>query len=73
MSANFTYSIDINSGIGFNPRARDERERVAVRLLAMAACFNPRARDERECQRSRYLKCVHCFNPRARDERELIS
>ena len=35
-------------GRGFNPRARDGRERSTPIFAGLAACFNPRARDGRE-------------------------
>ena len=33
---------------GFNPRARDGRERARYSFAELSRCFNPRARDGRE-------------------------
>jgi len=34
--------------LGFNPRARDEREKNSTQNYDQSDSFNPRARDERE-------------------------
>ena len=53
----------------FNPRAREERDRMRIRGLP-SAMFQPtrsrRARRERSCGPRR----SNCFNPRAREERD---
>ena len=55
---------------GFNPRARDGRDRNSLSIAAFLDCFNPRARDGRDIFESMELHLGCRFNPRARDGRD---
>ena len=57
---------------GFNPRARDGRDR-SLGVSTLGACsFNPRARDGRDDGSGAGWRPILCFNPRARDGRDLL-
>ena len=48
MDAKLTHFLPLRQTLGFNPRARDGREPLALALCHKLARFNPRARDGRE-------------------------
>ena len=55
---------------GFNPRAREGRDRNAFFILSEARCFNPRAREGRDPSKNFTCSGDLCFNPRAREGRD---
>jgi len=59
--------------IGFNPRAREGRDRKRLRELLMSKLsFNPRAREGRDQARAIHSLPLSSFNPRAREGRDLV-
>ena len=59
--------------VGFNPRAREGRDRsVLTHFSHQFACFNPRAREGRDCMERFRRKKNARFNPRAREGRDIV-
>ena len=59
--------------LGFNPRAREDRDSTIHRTWPRYNRFNPRAREERDRSRTAAGGEVNGFNPRAREERDVLS
>ena len=55
---------------GFNPRAREGRDKSRQRRCAWKRCFNPRAREGRDQTYPSIIKALPRFNPRAREGRD---
>ena len=55
---------------GFNPRAREGRDRAGKHGRVVVGGFNPRAREGRDLPEFVMPTVWHCFNPRAREGRD---
>ena len=57
---------------GFNPRAREGRDRAITKPFSKLSCFNPRAREGRDLSPDLHRGQFSRFNPRAREGRDFI-